>query len=52
LLVVRDLDVEIFEELSQLGGVVVGERVAQIGDRGEHRLDCVGVDVARRLRFE
>ena|SRR5438876_10213226 len=48
-LVVLDLDVEVLEQLSQLGGVVVVEGVAQVGEGGECGLDRFGMDVGRRV---
>jgi hypothetical protein len=48
-LVVLDFDVEVLEELRQLGGAIVVERVAQIGDGGESGLDRFGVSFNQRL---
>jgi len=51
-LVVDDLDVEVLKELSELWRLAVGECVGQVRHGGEHGLDRVGMDIARRLRFQ
>jgi len=51
-LVVFDFDVEVFEELCQLGGVVLVEGVAQVGESRERGLDGLRMDVGRRVRLE
>lgn len=52
MLVVLDLDVEVLEELRQLGGLVFGEGLAQIGDGCERGLNRFGMNVARRVCLE
>ena len=51
-LVVLDFDVEVLEELCQVGGAVVVEGLAQIRDGGERGLDRFGMDVGRLVCLE
>jgi hypothetical protein len=51
-LVVLDFDVEVLEEPGQLGGVVLVEGVAQIGDGRECGLHRFGMNVGRRVCLE
>jgi hypothetical protein len=50
--VVLDFDVEVLEELRQLGGAVFVEGLAQIRDGCERGLDRFGMDVGRRAYLE